>query len=62
MTTQTHEQISGDVLVALLTAAATVAAGGPVRILNIQDSDEYVKYTGWVQYGRMQQFQMVRGR
>ncbi len=60
--TNTNEPISGDVLVAILTAAATVAAGGPVRILNIQDANEYVKYTGWVQYGRVQQFQIVRGR
>lgn len=60
--TQNQEQLSGETLVAILTAAATVAAGAPVRILNIQDGNEYVKYSGWVQYGRMQQFQMVRGR
>jgi hypothetical protein len=62
MTTQNNQQISGDVLVALLTAAATAAAGGPVRILSIQDSNEYSKYMGWVHFGRLQQFQVSRGR
>jgi hypothetical protein len=53
---------SDETLVAILSAAASVALGANVRILSFQQSDEYVKYQPWVQYGRMQQFVLSRVR
>jgi hypothetical protein len=62
MTNAANITLEGDALIAVLTAAATAALGCNVRILNVQSTDEYSKYGGWVMYSRTQQFQIVRSR
>jgi hypothetical protein len=62
MTNAANQNLEGDALVAVLTAAAAAVLGANVRILNVQCTEEFSKYGGWVQYARIQQFQIVRSR